>query len=67
MGRVLKHMALYGTHDIFRADNQQGSAIRRQSAREARAQRILSLRHGLQDPVHRMRLRRPGVARKEHH
>lgn len=41
-----KHMALYGTHDIFRADNVQGSAIRRQSAREAVQDAILWLKDG---------------------
>ncbi|VVC93248.1 unnamed protein product [Leptidea sinapis] len=41
-----KHMALYGTHDIFRADNQQGSAIRRQSAREAVQDAVLWLKDG---------------------
>lgn len=39
-------MALYGTHDIFRADNAQGSAIRRQSAREAVQDAILWLKDG---------------------
>ncbi|XP_026321564.1 6-phosphofructo-2-kinase/fructose-2,6-bisphosphatase-like isoform X2 [Hyposmocoma kahamanoa] len=41
-----RHMALYATHDIFRADNQQGSAIRRQSAREAVQDAILWLKEG---------------------
>ncbi|KPJ04801.1 6-phosphofructo-2-kinase/fructose-2,6-biphosphatase [Papilio xuthus] len=41
-----KHMALYGSHDIFRADNQQGSAIRRQSAREAVQDAVLWLKEG---------------------
>ncbi|KAJ0174753.1 hypothetical protein K1T71_009861 [Dendrolimus kikuchii] len=41
-----RHMALYGSHDIFRADNQQGSAIRRQSAREAVQDAVLWLKDG---------------------
>ncbi|XP_022121663.2 6-phosphofructo-2-kinase/fructose-2,6-bisphosphatase [Pieris rapae] len=41
-----RHMALYGTHDIFRADNQQGSAIRRQSAQEAVQDAVLWLKEG---------------------
>ncbi|KAG6455099.1 hypothetical protein O3G_MSEX009020 [Manduca sexta] len=41
-----RHMALYGSHDIFRADNQQGSAIRRQSAREAVQDAMLWLKDG---------------------
>lgn len=40
------HMALYGTHDIFRADNLQGSAIRRQSASEAVQGAMLWLKEG---------------------
>lgn len=39
-------MALYGSHDIFRADNAQGSAIRRQSAREAVQDAVLWLKDG---------------------
>lgn len=39
-------MALYATHDIFRADNQKGSAIRRQSAREAVQDAVLWLKDG---------------------
>ncbi|CAK1555879.1 unnamed protein product [Leptosia nina] len=89
-----RHMALYGTHDIFRADNQQGirhpppersrSRAGRCSLAEGRkrcchlrwnehnpratqrAERLLSIRNGIQDSVHRMRLRRPGVAREKH-
>lgn len=41
-----RHMALYGSHDIFRADNQHGSAIRRQSAREAVQDAVLWLKDG---------------------
>lgn len=41
-----RHMALYGSHDIFRADNQQGSAIRRKSAREAVQDAVLWLKDG---------------------
>lgn len=41
-----RHMALYGSHDIFRADNAQGSAIRRQSAREAVQDAVLWLKDG---------------------
>ncbi|KAM3965742.1 6-phosphofructo-2-kinase/fructose-2,6-bisphosphatase [Aphomia sociella] len=41
-----RRMALYGSHDIFRADNQQGSAIRRQSAREAVQDAMLWLKDG---------------------
>ncbi|KAL0821610.1 hypothetical protein ABMA28_005060 [Loxostege sticticalis] len=41
-----RHMALYGSHDIFRADHQQGSAIRRQSAREAVQDAVLWLKDG---------------------
>ncbi|CAH2984001.1 unnamed protein product [Chilo suppressalis] len=41
-----QHMALYGSHDIFRADNLQGSAIRRQSAREAVQDAVLWLKDG---------------------
>ncbi|XP_063386975.1 6-phosphofructo-2-kinase/fructose-2,6-bisphosphatase-like [Cydia fagiglandana] len=41
-----RHMALYGTHDIFRADNAQGSAIRRQSAHEAVQDAVLWLKDG---------------------
>ncbi|GBP28387.1 hypothetical protein EVAR_102959_1 [Eumeta japonica] len=41
-----RHMALYGTHDIFRADNLQGSAVRRRSAREAVTDAILWLKEG---------------------
>ncbi|XP_059057653.1 6-phosphofructo-2-kinase/fructose-2,6-bisphosphatase-like [Achroia grisella] len=41
-----RHMALYGSHDIFRADNQQGSAIRRQSAREAAQDAVHWLKDG---------------------
>lgn len=41
-----RRMALYGTHDIFRADNAQGSAIRRQSAGEAVQDAILWLKDG---------------------
>ncbi|KAL4710905.1 hypothetical protein ACJJTC_002535 [Scirpophaga incertulas] len=41
-----RHLALYGRHDIFRADNQQGSAVRRQSAREAVQDAMLWLKEG---------------------
>ncbi|KAJ8712203.1 hypothetical protein PYW07_005045 [Mythimna separata] len=41
-----RHMLLYGSHDIFRADNAQGSAIRRQSAREAVQDAVLWLKDG---------------------
>lgn len=41
-----RHMALYGSHDIFRADNQQGSAIRRQSAHEAVQDAVIWLKDG---------------------
>ncbi|XP_032518641.1 6-phosphofructo-2-kinase/fructose-2,6-bisphosphatase-like isoform X1 [Danaus plexippus] len=41
-----RHMALYGSHDIFRADHQQGSAIRRQSAHEAVQDAMLWLKEG---------------------
>ncbi|KAJ2945509.1 hypothetical protein O0L34_g323 [Tuta absoluta] len=41
-----RHMELYGSHDIFRADNAQGSAIRRQSAREAVQDAVLWLKDG---------------------
>ncbi|CAB3253164.1 unnamed protein product [Arctia plantaginis] len=41
-----RRMALYGSHDIFRADNAQGSAIRRQSAREAVQDAVLWLKDG---------------------
>ncbi|XP_063829402.1 6-phosphofructo-2-kinase/fructose-2,6-bisphosphatase-like isoform X2 [Ostrinia nubilalis] len=41
-----RHMALYCSHDIFRADHQQGSAIRRQSAREAVQDAVLWLKDG---------------------
>ncbi|XP_049876061.1 6-phosphofructo-2-kinase/fructose-2,6-bisphosphatase-like [Pectinophora gossypiella] len=41
-----RRMALYGSHDIFRADNAQGSAIRRQSASEAVQDAVLWLKDG---------------------
>ncbi|XP_023937273.1 6-phosphofructo-2-kinase/fructose-2,6-bisphosphatase [Bicyclus anynana] len=41
-----RHMAMYGSHDIFRADNLQGSAIRSQSAREAVQDAVLWLKDG---------------------
>lgn len=41
-----RHMDMYASHDIFRSDNQQGTAIRQQSAREAVQDAVLWLKEG---------------------